>query len=79
MVFEPIAPPGNRNGLGVVQETIQDGASGGHVAQKFAPFLQGPVAGHDGGPVFIPAHDHLKKMLAGVLGQLLQPKIVNLC
>jgi hypothetical protein len=39
--------------------------------------LQWPVAGHDGGPVFIPAHDHLKKMLAGVLGQLLQAKIVN--
>jgi hypothetical protein len=35
------------------------------------------VAGHDGGPVFIPAHDNFKKMLAGVFGQLLQPKIVN--
>ena len=54
-------------------------ASSGHVAQKLAPFLQWPVAGHDGGPVFIPAHDHFKKMLAGVLGQLLQAKIVNLC
>ena len=36
----------------------------GHIAQEFAPFLQRPVAGHDGGPVFIPAHDHFKKMFA---------------
>lgn len=37
MVFEPIAPAGNGNGLGVVQETVHDGAGGGDVAQKFAP------------------------------------------
>jgi len=61
----------------MVQETIQDRTGSGHVAQKFAPFLQWPVAGHDGGPVFIPAHDHFKKMLTRVLGQLLQAKIVN--
>ena len=29
MVFEPVTPPGNGNGLGVVQETIQDRAGGG--------------------------------------------------
>ena len=32
----------NGNGLGVVQEAIQDRAGGGHVAREFAPFLQGP-------------------------------------
>jgi hypothetical protein len=77
VVFEPVTPPGNGNGLGVVEEAIQDGAGCGHVTQKLAPFLQGPVAGHDGGPVFIPAHDYLEKMLARVLGQLLEAKIVN--
>ena len=77
MVFEPVTAPSNGDGLGVVQETIQDRAGGRDVAQKLAPFLQWPVAGHDRGPVFIPAHDHFKKMFAGVLGQLLQPKIVN--
>ena len=46
-VFEPIAPAGNGNGLGMVQETIQDRSGGGNVAQKLAPFLQWPVAGHD--------------------------------
>jgi len=43
-VFEPVAPAGNGDGLGMVQETIQDRASGGDVAQKSAPFLQWPVA-----------------------------------
>jgi hypothetical protein len=61
MVFKPVTPPRDGNGLGVVQETIHDRASRGHVAQKFAPFLQRPVAGHDGGPVFISAHDYFKK------------------
>jgi hypothetical protein len=50
VVFESVTPSGNGNGLGVVQETIQDRAGCGHVAQEFAPFLQRPVAGHDGGP-----------------------------
>ncbi len=43
MVFEPVAPPGNGNGLGVMQETSRDRAGGGHAAQKPAPFLKGPV------------------------------------
>src|SRR5687768_15178802 len=61
MIFEPIAPASNGNSLGMMQKAIQDCASGGHIAQKFAPFLQRSVAGHDGGPVFIPAHDHFEK------------------
>ena len=77
VVFEPVAPASDGNGLGVMQAAIQDGAGGGHVPQEFAPFLQWPVTGHDSGPVFIPAHDDFKKMLAGVLGQLLQAEIVN--
>ena len=77
MVFEPVTPPGNGNSLGVVQEAVQDRAGRRHVAQEFAPFFQWPVAGHDGGPIFIPAHDHFKKVLAGVLGQLFEAKIVD--
>ena len=34
MDFKPITPPGNGDGLGVMQETIQDRASRGHVAQE---------------------------------------------
>jgi len=44
VVFKPVTPPGNGNSLSVVQETIQDRVGGGHVAQKFAPFLQPIIA-----------------------------------
>jgi hypothetical protein len=43
VVFEPVTPPGNGNSLGMVDETIQDGARSKHVAQEFTPFLQRPV------------------------------------
>src|SRR6266700_696119 len=39
VVFESVTPPCNGNGLGVAQATIQNRASGRHVAQKCAPFL----------------------------------------
>jgi len=32
VIFKPIAPAGNGDGLGVVEETIQDRAGGGHIA-----------------------------------------------
>jgi hypothetical protein len=41
VVFEPITPPANGNGLVIVQETIQDRASRRHVAQKFAHSSKG--------------------------------------
>ena len=65
------------NGLGVVQKTIQDRARRWHVTQELAPFLQRPIAGHDGGAIFIPAHDHIEKMLAGVPRQLFEAKIID--
>ena len=40
VVFELVAPASNGNGLGVVEETIQDRTGSRHVAEKFAPFLQ---------------------------------------
>src|ERR1035441_1528734 len=51
VVFEPVTAPGDGNRLGVMKEAVQDRASRGHVAQKFTPLLQWPIAGHDGGPV----------------------------
>jgi hypothetical protein len=35
------------------------------LCSKCSGFLQWPVAGHEGGAAFIPAHDHFKKRLAG--------------
>ena len=60
-----------------MQEPVENGPGGGHVAQKFAPFLQRAVAGHDGGTVFVTAHDDFQQILAGVFGQLFETHVVN--
>src|SRR5262245_36220652 len=77
VVFEPLTPAGNCDGLGMVQKAIQNRARRGHIAQKFSPLLQWPVTGHDGGPVFIPAHNHFEEMLAGVSRQLFRSKLTD--
>jgi hypothetical protein len=40
VVCKPITPPDNGNGLGVLQETIQNRDVGGRVAQRLVPFGQ---------------------------------------
>jgi len=60
-----------------MQEPVEDGSSSGHVAQQLAPFLQWAVAGHDGGAVFVTAHDDLQQILPGVFGQRFQPHVIN--
>jgi len=46
----------------MVEEAIEDGTGRGHVAQEFAPVLDGAVAGHDGGTVFVTAHEHFQEV-----------------
>ena len=75
--FDAIAFAVDGDDLGVMQEAVDDGSGGGHIGQELAPFLQRPVAGHDGGLVFVTAHDDLQQIFAGVFGHLLQPHVVN--
>ena len=63
--------------LQVVEEAIQDGTGGGHVAQELTPVLDGAVAGHDGGAVFVTAHNHFQEVFAGVFGQGLKAAVNN--
>lgn len=67
-VFEPIALTGDLDNLGMVQKAVQDGGGAGHIADQFAPILQGAIGGHHSGFSFIPSHDDFKKVLAGSLG-----------
>ncbi len=76
-VFDAVAFAGDGDDLGVVQEAVQDGPGGGHVAQEFAPFLQRSVAGHDGGKVFVTTHDDFQQVFAGVFGQGLEPQVID--
>ncbi len=49
-LFEHILTLNTNEFFFLVQETIQHRTGSGYVVQKFAPFLQQPVASRDGGP-----------------------------
>ena len=76
-VFDPVAASGDGDGDGVMEEAVQDGAGGGHVAEELAPVFQRPVAGHDGGAVFVAAHHHFQQIFAGLFGQCFEPHVVD--
>ena len=37
--------------FGMMQQTIEDGAGGRDIAEQFAPFFDGSIGSHHGGPV----------------------------
>jgi len=76
-VFEPVALAGERYDPGVVQEPVKDGGGCGDVVEELAPILERAVGGHEGGSVFVAAHDDLEQVLPGMLGQLLEPHVVD--
>lgn len=76
-VLETVALAGDGDDGGVMEEAVEDGAGGGNVLQEFAPVLQRPVAGHDGGAGLVAAHDDLQQILAGVLGQGPQAHVID--
>ena len=61
----------------MVQEAVEDCRGGGHVLQEFAPVLGRSVAGHDGGFVFVPAHNNLEEVLSSMFGQLLEAHVID--
>ena len=40
---ESVASPGNSDNLSVVEQAIENGAGGGHIAQQLAPFFYGAL------------------------------------
>ena len=76
-VFESVALAGDGDDQRVVQETVEDRRGSGHVLQQLAPVLGRAVAGHDGGFVFVPAHDDLEEVLPSMFGQLLESHIID--
>ena len=76
-VLESIATTGDREDLSVVEQSIEDGAGGRHVAQELSPFFDGTIGGHQGGAVFVAAHDDLQEDFAAFGRQDLKPHVVN--
>jgi hypothetical protein len=76
-VLEPIALSSDGDGLGVMEEAVEDGAGGGNVLEQLAPVFERAVAGHDGGAGFVAAHDDFQEVLAGVFGELLEAHVID--
>jgi hypothetical protein len=55
--LKPVTTAVYRDDLSVVEQAVKDGASGGHIAEQFAPFLDGSIGSHHSGAVFVTAHD----------------------
>src|ERR1035441_804885 len=77
VVFDAVALAGDGEDLSVMKEPVEDGTGGGNVLQEFAPLFDRPVAGHDGGSIFIAADADLENGLAGVPGELLEAHVVD--
>ena len=65
LIAEAIGMTFDLDDSGVVKEAVEDGGSGWDIADKFPPFFEGPVGGHESGFNFITAHDDLEEIFAG--------------
>jgi hypothetical protein len=61
----------------MMQQTVEDRAGGRDIAEQFAPFFDGSIGSHYGGPVLITAHDDFEKDLAAFWRQDFEPHIVS--
>ena len=76
-VFQTITSPSDLDEMGSAQEPVEDGCCGWDVPNQLSPLLDGAVAGHEGGAVFIAAHDNLEEMLPRPLGKDFEAHVVN--
>jgi hypothetical protein len=66
-VAEAVALAGDLDDLGMLQEAIQDRSRGGHIANEFAPVLQGSVRGHHRAFDFVATEDDLEQAFSASL------------
>ena len=75
--LEPITTTIDRNDLGVMKQPVEDGASGRHIAEQFAPFFDRSIGGHHGGTILVTAHDEFQEDLAALLRQDFESHIID--
>ena len=71
-LLEAIAASGNGDDFASMEQAVEDGTGGGHVAQEFSPFFNRAVGGHKRRAVFVPAHNDFQKDLAAFWRQHFQ-------
>ena len=75
---QAIAPAFHLDDLGVVEKAIQDGRGGRNIVEEFPAFFDGPIGGHQGGTVFIAAHDDLQEHFPGFGREDFESHVVDL-
>ena len=76
-VLEPIAASGDGDDFGLMEQAVEDGAGGRDVASGACPFVDGTIEGHQGGAVFVAAHDDLQEDFAAFWRQDLKSHVVD--
>ena len=76
-LVEAVAGAGNGDDIGAVEESVEDGVGCGDVAEELAPFFDGAVGGHDGGAVFVSAHDDFQEDFAAAAGEIFEAHVVD--
>jgi hypothetical protein len=68
LVFHPEALPFDDDGVGMMQEPIQDrGSQGAVMVEDHGPLLKGTVRSNDDGPLFIAQRDDLEEQIGTCL------------
>ena len=76
-IFEAIAFSCDLDDMSSAQKAVEDGGGGWDVANKFAPFFERAVAGHDSRAPLITAHDDFEEILSGLCREDLEPHVIN--
>lgn len=76
-MVEAVAWAGDGDDVGAVEESVEDGACGRDVAEELAPFFDGAVGGHDGGAVFVSAHDDFQEDFTAAGWEVFEAHVVD--
>ena len=76
-LVEAVAGAGDGDDIGAVEESVEYGAGCGDVAEELAPFFDGAVGGHEGGSVFVSAHDDFQEDFAAAGGEVFEAHVVD--
>ena len=76
-LMEAIAAARHLDNFGMVQEAVQNGGGGGGVVEQLAPFLNGPVGGHERGMIFVAAQNDFQQDFPRLGRQGLEAHVID--
>jgi hypothetical protein len=61
----------------MVQQTIEHGTDGGHIAKEFAPIIHGSIRGQQRAEPFVAAHHDFQQILGSSVGQFAHAEVIE--